>query len=467
MKKKLNILVIEQNGKIQTDVRLMLQSLGYHALFELLPESTVKQIAELKPGLAILGSSLDRHALMECIHKIKICDIRIPILFFSNETGPLMCAAEDAFEGIRRIGEDLTADRLRRAIEKALAEQEECTLGPEFPIIIGQSREIMATREMVNRVADKDITVLVTGESGTGKELIARSIHCLSHRSQGPLVKINCGALPDDLLESEVFGFQKGAFTGAHRNKPGRFETAAGGTLFIDEIGDLNLSLQVKFLQVLEEKVLSRLGGTRDKAIDVRVVAATNADLGRKVREGTFRKDLFYRLNIAHIEAIPLRKRKEDIPLLVHYYLNKYCFDFEREILAIPDKIMTYFMDYRWPGNVRELENVLRRAIVLRDWNFIYGELLIREQEENSEFSSPPDESPPFVAWDEEKIDAFFLKDDFSLKNITKAYVSQAEGETILQALKETHWNRKKAAQLLKVSYKTLLNRINEYNLEP
>ncbi|MBW2084402.1 MAG: sigma 54-interacting transcriptional regulator [Deltaproteobacteria bacterium] len=234
---------------------------------------------------------------------------------------------------------------------------------PDFPVLIGNSPEMqkirdkiqrvadkdITVRDKIQRVADKDITVLITGESGTGKEVIARSIHYHSPRKNGPLLKINCGALPDDLLESEVFGFQRGAFTGAHRNKPGRLELSHGGTLFIDEIGDLSLQLQVKFLQVIEDKTFSRLGGVSGKIVDARVIAATNRDLWKMVKEGTFRKDLYYRLNVVHIEAPPLRKRKQDVPLLLDYFINKYCYELKRDPLDLPLHVLGALNEYAWP----------------------------------------------------------------------------------------------------------------------
>lgn len=469
MKEELHILVIEPDTEMEKSLVGVLETSGYGSISKAPPDSNVREFVALVPELVVLGPSVDQRTLIECIHKLKIMDIRVPILIVVSKSRQLDKTTTANFEGIYKVTANTDPNEINETIEIAIREKETSGSRPNQPVLIGQSREISTIKEMIHRVADKDITVLITGESGTGKELIARSIHGLSSRNQGPLVKINCGALPDDLLESEMFGFQKGAFTGAHKDKPGRFETADGGTLFIDEIGDLNLSLQVKFLQVLEEKVLSRLGGVSDKAIDVRVVAATNADLGKKVRDGTFRKDLFYRLNVSHIEAVPLRERKEDIPLLIHYYLNKYCFDFKREMVELPDTIMSYFMDYHWPGNVRELENVLRRAIVLGDWNFVFSELIIQERRQHSNVLSltQPEEITDFMPWSEEIVEGFFNKDDFSLKNITKAYVSQAEGETILKALKATHWNRKRAAQLLQISYKTLLNRIDEYSLRP
>jgi two-component system response regulator AtoC len=337
---------------------------------------------------------------------------------------------------------------------------------PDYPVIIGQSEAIRVIKQKIQNVAGRDITVLITGETGTGKELIARSLHYHSSRSQGPLVKITCGALPDELLESEVFGFQKGAFTGAHKNKPGRLELAHNGTLFIDEIGDLSLALQAKFLQVLEDKAFARLGGIYDKFVDTRVVAATNSDLQKRVHDGLFRKDLFYRLNVIHIQAPPLRERKPDIPVLMHYFVDKYCLELKKEALEIPAKILKHLHAYQWPGNVRELENVVRRAVALRDWEFVFKELNLDSVPKGVRSGSKEDLGA-VAGWSEEKIESLIKENRFSLKKITKTYVSEAERQAILDVLAKTQWNRKKAAELLGVSYKTLLGRIDEFGLKP
>jgi len=272
--------------------------------------------------------------------------------------------------------------------------------------------------------------------------------------------------LPDELLESEVFGFQKGAFTGAHKNKPGRLELAHNGTLFIDEIGDLSLALQAKFLQVLEDKAFARLGGIYDKFVDTRVVAATNSDLQKKVRDGLFRKDLFYRLNVIHIEATPLRERKPDIPILMHYFVDKYCLELKKDVLEIPARILKHLQAYQWPGNVRELENVVRRAVALRDWEFVFKELNLETIPKGAGHGSR-EELGVIAGWSDEKIEKLIKENRFSLKKITKTYVSEAERQAIVDVLAKTQWNRKKAAEMLGVSYKTLLGRIDEFRLKP
>jgi DNA-binding NtrC family response regulator len=466
METDLNILIIESDPSISAGLEKKVKHLGFRQSCTISPDKPIGQLETLNPDLAILGPFLDKETSLKCIHKLRIIDPSIPILT-SCEENSLSEDSTASFEGVHLLGQDIDPDDILKAIENALKHRAEAELRPDFPSLIGQSPEIKSIRKKIRKVCDKDITVLATGDTGTGKELIARSIHYHSLRSGGPLVKVNCGALPDELLESEVFGFQTGAFTGAYKDKPGRLEMANGGTLFIDEIGDLSLSLQVKFLQVLEDKAFSRLGGTLDKIIDARVVAATNSDLPKKVREGTFRKDLFYRLNVVNIHAPALRQRRNDIPLLTHYFINKYCFEFKKEVFDIPDKIARLFLAYKWPGNVRELENVIRRAIAIRDWDFVFEEFNLENlSHENERVSSLSDHPLPPV-WGDDKIQKIFRDGNFSLKKVSKAYVSEAERQAILGALKETQWNRKKASKLLHVSYKTLLNRLTEFDLKP
>ena len=461
-----NILVIEPDHSVSPQVEGVLNHLGMTSCRTVTPRKSIEELEALNPDLTILSPSLNSETALDCIHKLRILDASMPILTAYREHCPSLSFTAP-FEGVHFLSARLNADEVSRCMEDALKYKAEKSSLPNFPPLVGQSDEVKWIRQKIRKVCDKDITVLIVGETGTGKELIARSIHYHSLRSGGPLVKVNCGALPDELLESEVFGFQTGAFTGAYKDKPGRLEMADGGTLFIDEIGDLSLSLQVKFLQVLEDKAFSRLGGTQDKPIDARVVAATNAEIPKMVRAGTFRKDLFYRLNVVKIRAPALRERKRDIPLLTKYFMDKYCFEFKKEPVQTPDKILKLFMRYNWPGNVRELENVVRRAIALRNWEFVFEEFSLENLGQDDAEESRGQSDAARVIWSDDKIKELFRDDHFSLKGISKTYVSEAEQTAILDALRETHWNRKKAARLLRVSYKTLLNRILEFDLGP
>ncbi|MFP4036458.1 MAG: sigma-54 interaction domain-containing protein [Desulfobacteraceae bacterium] len=406
-----------------------------------------------KPSAAFLSPAGDSR-LLETLQELKVLEPELPVVVASDAPELFATASCGPFGRVRCVPPRSSSLAVASALAEGLKAAD--PWGPElqYPAIIGMSRAIKEIRRKIAMVAEKDVAVLVTGESGTGKELISRAIHCHSLRRKKPLVKINCGALPDSLLESEVFGYQKGAFTGAYSDKPGRLELADGGTLFIDEIGDLSLALQVKFLQVLEEKVFSRLGGTLDKEVDTRVIAATNSDLSARVESGEFRKDLYYRLGVMHIKAPPLRDRREDIPLLTRYFLFKYSIELARPPLDIPKQAMDHLVSYHWPGNVRELENVIRRAVVMRDWSFLSNEIPLTEP------ASPSCDLDP---WSEEAIAAHLQNG--TLKTLVKAYTSEIEREAIEKTLASVRWNRKQAARLLGVSYKTLLNRIADLNL--
>jgi len=462
-----NILIVETDPEILSVMEERLSRLGLDRRSIAAPSITINQLESLSPDLAILGPFLEKEPFLKCINGLKIFDPVMPILTCRDDLALLGGPTGLSFEGFHHLSPDFELDEISSAVKSALKYKSERRMLPNFPILIGQSQVITSIRQKIQKVCDKDINILITGETGCGKDLIARSIHYHSPRNKGPLVKIDCGVLPNELLESEVFGYQRGAFTDAHKDKPGRIELADGGTLFIDEIGNLSLPLQAKFLQVLEDREFSRLGGIQDKAVNIRLVAVTNTDLWKKVVNGTFRKDLFYRLNVVRIEVPPLRDRKDDILLLSHYFLNKYCFDLKKDSLEIPDDIAGIFLTYRWPGNIRELENVIRRAIVLRNFDFMLEELELKAGDHDTDNRSFPDGISPNLGWHDDKVRKFFDRHDFSLKKISKAYVSEVECQAILKALNETQWNRKKAAQLLQVSYKTLLNRIREFNLSP
>lgn len=467
METRKNVLVMEKDPVVLKQLDEHLDQLGFQFRCVGMPDMTMEQLEALLPGVAIIGPTLEEDIRFQCIQKLKIVKPGMPVVLCCKEESLQDKAFEVPFSGIWCYDPELGLQALLTVLRDAIRSGQESESLPDFPVLVGKSREISRIREKVKTVADKDITVLITGESGTGKELIARSLHYFSGRNKGPLIKINCGALPDELLESEVFGFQKGAFTGAHKNKPGRLELAHGGTLFVDEIGELSLSLQVKFLQILEDKAFSRLGGVRDRTVDTRVIAATNRDLSQSVREGKFRKDLFFRLNVMHIEAPPLRDLREDIPLMTEYLMHKYCFEFGKGPLRPPERILKALKAYPWPGNVRELENVIRRVIVLRDWDAALhsmGRTDAGADRTTTPFSKALGSIRP---WGDGKIDKFFRKPGASLKRITRAYVGEVEQKAITQALRNSNWNRKKAAESLGVSYKTLLNRIDELHIRP
>jgi len=466
MESDLNILILGSSSSASVEFARNMIGIDSDRFRTATHDAAIDKLAAMSPDLAVIDPTLRAGKHMRCIHKLKIIDPAMPVFIFaddSQDNAPI----NFPFEGIFYLGSDLDSDEILIRFEEGLRQMYESRSRPDCPVIIGNSQWVKGIRQKLRKLAEKDITVLITGETGTGKELIARSIHCYSERCKRPLIKVNCASLPEELLESEVFGFQKGAFTDAYQTKPGRIELAQGGTLFIDEIGDLSLSLQVKFQQVFEETEFSRLGGTDEKTIDIRVVAATNADLWGKVQEGSFRKDLYYRLNVVNITVPPLRERKEDIPLLAHYFQNKYCLEYKKGFVAVPDEVSGLFMEYHWPGNVRELENIIRRAIAMKDWGFVFEELNLEDAMQGNENDPSHNINMNIPDRNDDEIGGFFKDGDFSLKKISREYVYNVELKAIIRALQETQWNRTKAAQLLKVGYKTLLNRIDEFDLKP
>ncbi len=305
----------------------------------------------------------------------------------------------------------------------------------EFEDIIGRSEAMQEVFEMIKAVTDTNATVLITGETGTGKELVARAIHSNSSQRYGPFVATSCGALPETLLESELFGYEKGAFTGADRTKKGRFELANGGTLFLDEMGDISMKTQIKLLRVLQEKSFSRLGGTEQVKVDVRLISATNRDLVAAIEEGSFRSDLYYRLNVVSIQLPPLRERKDDVPLLAAHFINKYNVEFNKKFDRVDRKAMDFMMDYHWPGNVRELENVIERALVI-------------DQGPEVKFKHLP-----FC-----NVESPLTEEPQSLQEVERIHIEKM--------LQRNDWNIAKTARQLNIDRTTLHKKIKKFGLE-
>ncbi len=303
-----------------------------------------------------------------------------------------------------------------------------------------------AIRSVIESIADTDTTVLIRGESGVGKDLIARAVHAASARRAGPFIKVNCAAIPQGLLESELFGHEKGAFTGAHRRKPGQFEYANKGTIYLDEIAELPLALQAKLLHVLQDFRFSRVGGNGLLDVDARVVAATNRDLEEAMTRGEFREDLYYRLNVVEIRVPPLRERREEIPGLASWFLAKFNAQYGRQKQLLPET-MARLTEYSWSGNVRELENMMRRLVVLTDGEQAVEALVTRGRNGHAAATRP-------------------LVTE-GLREIARRGAREAERKALEEVLEHVRWNRAEASRILKVSYKTLLNKICECGLKP
>jgi len=342
----------------------------------------------------------------------------------------------------------------RRAIEHRNLKRENMNLKSQlkrkykFENIVGDNSKMHHVFETIEKVADSDSTILVLGESGTGKELIAKAIHYNSYRRENPFVPVNCAAIPDELLESELFGHEKGAFTHAIRTRIGRFELAHGGTLFLDEIGDMNPNLQSKLLRVLQERQFERIGGIKTIKADIRVIAATHQDLKKAVQEKRFREDLYYRLNVIPIKIPPLRDHKSDIPLLVDHFLRQFTESKKKRIERITDEAMRQLMEYDWPGNVRELENIVERIVILSSHEVIGLHDLPEKIQTLTEATTPPTLE--------------FTEEGISLETA----VNEFERQLILQALAKTGWVKNKAAQLLRLNRTTLIEKIKRQNID-
>ena len=321
------------------------------------------------------------------------------------------------------------------------------------------SERMHAVEDIVRRAADTNVTVLINGESGVGKEMVARAIHQISGRLDKPFVKVNCASLPAELLESELFGHEKGAFTGAHRRKPGKFELAHQGTFLLDEIGEMPLSLQAKLLHVIQDGKFFSVGGTELISADVRLIAATNRNLAALVTSGQFREDLYYRLNVVTIPIPPLRTRREEIPALTQHFLSKFCLQYNREMPAISSETMRLFQEYSWPGNVRELENMIRRLVVLQSEALVQEEIALRT--EKPQYDMTP--HGPGLA---KSAAALRGGRDLGLKDIAKKAAMAAEAAAIKDVLERVRWNRAETARLLKISYKALLYKIRQCGLD-
>ncbi|MGA8437457.1 MAG: sigma-54 dependent transcriptional regulator [Candidatus Sulfotelmatobacter sp.] len=316
---------------------------------------------------------------------------------------------------------------------------------PPEAVVFGGTDAMRALRERLAKLASANVPVLIQGESGTGKDIIARMIHAASPWKTGPWVKVNCPAIPGTLLESELFGYEKGAFTGAFGTKPGRVEMAHRGTLFLDEISELDMSLQSKLLQLLQDGQFCRIGAQEDKKVEVRVVCATNRKLEEEIANGTFRADLFYRINVVNLHMPPLRERVSDLPDLIAYFLDRYNRKFNSRAKPVSTDLMNSLRKYHWPGNVRELENLIKRYVILGTEEAISGDLRPRQ--------------PDFFSAD------IAVDGPISLKKITRQAVHELERKIILKVLQHHHWNRKQAARALNISYRALLYKIRDAGL--
>jgi two-component system response regulator AtoC len=438
------------------------------------------------PDCVILDIFLPDGSGVDLITPIRSIETKVPIIMVSgqNEVDEVVRAMKDGANDY--IKKPFQGDELLLKIQMVLETSQnkweldelkiKARVEEEYKLLFSMSDRMSKVQAIVDQVANTDITVLITGESGTGKDLVAKAVHKASDRAGEPFIKVNCAALPRELLESELFGFEKGAFTGAHRRKYGRFEMAQNGTIFLDEISEMPMELQSKLLHVLQEKQYYRIGGEREVKANCRILAATNKKLEEMVDEGRFRRDLFYRINVVNIHVPPLRDRKEDIPLLVEYFLKRYAEMYNRNSVRLSPRLMEMFLEYGWPGNVRELENHIKRYVILGNEAQLLSELS-RKKRETSFGNNHEEESWIAVAQaprqpaaapfprEANSVEEVPVPEKGTLKEVAKIAQRKAEKELIEKVLRQTRWNRRKAAQVLDISYKALLYKIKECGL--
>lgn len=452
------ILVAEDKDSMAAMIARTLAEEGYEVVLASNGDEAVKTFVRGRFDLVLTDLKLPGRDGLEVLKQIRKDNPMIPVIVMTA-FGSIEVAVEAMKMGASDfITKPFDVDHLILIIRKALEHQrlfrENLLLREEFsskyrmPVIIGKSRAIQEVVQKIQKVSQGKTTVLLLGESGTGKELFARALHFLSPRRDYPFVPINCAAIPRELLESEFFGHERGAFTGADSVKMGKFELGDRGTVFLDEIGELDISLQAKILRVLQEGEMERIGGVKQMRVDVRVVAASNKDLEEEVRTGRFREDLYYRLSVFPVYLPPLRDRREDIKGLVDFFLKKYSSEMNRPAIDISEGALRSLMQYSWKGNIRELQNSIERAVILCE-----GTVIGEEHISLSRLGA----SAPGIE---------HIQMSGTLEQIAKEAQRVAETMRIKQVLGEVRWNKTRAAEVLGVSYKTLLTKIKEYGLE-
>lgn len=448
------ILIVDDDQGIQFFLGELLKKEGFR--FDIAGTGT-DAIARLKNNnysLVLLDEKMPGMSGIEVLERIKGEGYSMPVIMISaygSKELAMRAIRHGAYDFFTKpVDIEIVRTVINRAIEKYELQKELETLKIENlekmlkDEIIAKSEEMKRAVELSKKVAVTDVTVLITGESGSGKELIAKTIHKLSDRRDKPFISVNCAAIPETLLESELFGYERGAFTGAARQHIGKFERASKGTIFLDEIGDLSVGLQAKLLRVLQDKEIERLGGTKAIKVDLRLISATNKDLNVAVADGRFRDDLLYRVKVFDINVPPLRERKNDIPLLADYFLKKYSRTIGKSFKGISASAIRFFLNYNWPGNVREMENLIQRAIILEDGDMITGETIAE-----------------LVCEGEAKIQ----HEEIKAKDRIETIKAEEEKKLIIDALTEARWKKTDAAARLGISRKSLFNKMKKYGL--
>ena len=461
MPDKEKILVVDDEPSIRKYLQTLLEVDGYEVEAVASGQEALERLgSEPRPDLVILDVLMPELNGLDTLRQIMEIDrsTHVIMLSCSNEVGTVVEAirlgAQDYLtKPFEKAELDVAMLKCRqkkelRSENKALREY--CDQLTEDITFLAASPQMVRIRQQILQIAPVDVPVFIYGESGVGKEVIARMIHMRSTRRNLPFIKVNCAALPGELLESELFGYEQGAFTGAVRSKPGKFELANKGTIFLDEIAEMSPHLQAKLLHVLQDHQYSRLGGRHLVDVDVRVLAATNVEVQEALKSGRLREDLYYRLNVLSINVPPLRERASEIPLLFRHFLQKYSVKFQKEGPSPSEHLMDAAARYLWPGNLRELENFVKRYVILEDEEGSFRELL--EMAATQQRTSPREEPAPAR--------------EQGLKALVRGLKDEAEMEAIADALQQTHWCRKDAANMLGISYKALLYKIRQFNLD-
>ena len=454
MKAEGTILVVENEDNMRRVLTALLRRNGYKTLEAGDGEAALELLSSERVDAVLSDLKMPRMNGLELVQHMRTRFRPIPVILLTAY-GTIGSAVEALKQGaFDYLTKPFDPDEIRQVLAKAvrtrlLEESETIVDAEEDPIqlLMGESAALAGVKRMLVRVAPTPATALITGESGTGKELVARGLHLLSPRREQAFVKINCAAIPEALLESELFGYEKGAFTGAAARKPGRFELADGGTLFLDEIGEMPLAAQPKLLRAIQEGCFYRVGGTRTITVDVRLVVATNRDLKREVKEGRFREDLFYRLNVVPIQLPPLRERREDIPVLARLFVERFARHLKRPVKDIEPDAIEALVAHAWPGNIRELENVIERCVLFSEQPTISRQDLPPELLAEAGKSTAPGKAPP-------------------LRERVRSETRRIERAVILEALEATHGNITKAARRLGISRRGLQLKMKELEIQ-
>ncbi len=470
MSERFRVLVIDDDPGIREYLHTVASRQGYDVFSAADGEGALENLSESRPDIVTLDAVLPGMDGLETLRRLKEALPHVPVIMLSGHGQARMIVDAMRLGASDFLRKPFEVEELELAFSKALethALKEEVVhlrgrvrSEADGLLLGGDSPKMKEVRETIEQVADTDITVLIRGESGTGKELVARALYQLSSRSERPFVKVNCAALPSELLESELFGFEKGAFTGAQKRKLGKFEYANRGTIFLDEISEMAPGLQAKLLQVLQDGEFSRLGGESDVKVDTRIIAATNRNLEEAVRSGEFREDLYYRLNVVMVPLPPLRDRIDAVPLLTEHFISMYGEQYGKEVRPLSQETMNVMMAYSWPGNVRELENMIKRMVVLGSEQTVLKEIQ-RQDSAVAVARAPEDPSLDLGSLGADMSGS----EGFDLKAISKRAARVAEKKVIERVLAQTRWNRKEAAQRLQISYKALLYKMKENGL--